>query len=370
MTIAGKGYYLWQIRQVQNGDPSAITAKALEAGLTHILIKIADGASWIYNYDYATKTDLVPPVRDALRSAGVKVWGWHYIWGNDPVGEARMAINRMRTLKLDGYVIDAEAEFKDPSKKNAAIRFMTDLKAGLTDVPIGFSSYRYPKLHPEVPYDIFLKGCDYAMPQVYFEQAHNPEDQLARCAEQYYALKNARPLVPTGPTYQHGDWRPSADEIDRFMGKAKAMGLEGVNFWAIDFASQPAMADLWKVVSDFKWSNEPPPTDVPERWIDLMNRRDAGAVAGLYTDRAAHVTGTRTIVGRDLVEAWYTALFNKILPKGNFKMTGKSINGRSRHVTWTATSDNGSVLDGNDTLGLQDGQIQYHYTYFNVTPKA
>jgi hypothetical protein len=368
MNIAGKGFYLWQIRQVERGDPTAIVARALSAGLTHVLIKIADGASWVYNYDYATKTDLVPPVRDALRSAGIKVWGWHYIWGNDPAGEARMAINRMRGLKLDGYVIDAEAEFKDPSKKNAAVRFMSDLKDGLTDVPIGFSSYRYPKLHPEVPYDIFLAGCDYAMPQVYFEQSHDPEDQLARSAEQYYALKNARPLIPTGPTYQHAGWRPTADEIDQFLRKAKGMGLQGVNFWAFDFASRPEMADLWKSVSDFKWSGEPPPVDVPERWIELMNRGNAGDMADLYTNRAAHVTGARTIVGRDLVKAWYKALFKKILPKGKFAMTGKSISGFSRHVTWTATSEAGSVLDGNDTLGLQDGRILYHYSYFTVTP--
>jgi hypothetical protein len=370
MTIAGKGYYLWQVRQVEKGDPSGIVARALDAGLTHVLIKIADGASWIYNYDYATRTDLVPPVRDALRSAGIKVWGWHYISGNDPAGEARMAINRMNALKLDGYVIDAEAEFKDPAKKSAAIRFMNDIRAGLTDVPIGFSSYRFPRLHPEVPYDVFLQGCDYAMPQVYFEQAHNPEEQLARSAEEYYALKNARPLIPTGPTYQHGDWRPSPDEIERFMHKAKAMGLDGVNFWAFDFASRPDLADLWKVVADFKWSGDPPPADIPERWIDLMNRGDAGAVASLYTDRAAHVSGARTIVGRDLVEAWYQELFSKILPQAKFTMTGKSITGRSRHVTWTASSKAGSVFDGNDTLGLQDGRIQYHFTYFTITPPA
>jgi hypothetical protein len=370
MNIAGKGYYLWQIRQVEKGDPSAIVAKALEAGLTHVLIKIADGASWKYNYDYTTKTDLVPPVRDALRSAGIKVWGWHYVWGNDPAGEARLAISRMQELNLDGYVIDAEAEFKDPAKRSAAVRFMSDLKDGALGVPIGFSSYRYPKLHPEVPYDVFLQGADYAMPQVYFEQAHNPEDQLALSAEQYLGLKNARPVVPTGPTYHHDDWQPSADEIQRFMGKAKAMGLEGVNFWAIDFATRPELADLWKTVSDFKWSADPPPADVPERWIEAMNERDAGAVAALYTDRAAHVTGASTIVGRDLVQVWYKTLFKQILPKAKFEMTGKSINGRSRHVTWTATSKAGSVLDGNDTMGLQDGKILYHYTYFNITPNA
>ncbi len=101
-----------------------------------------------------------------------------------------------------------------------------------------------------------------------------------------------------------------------------------------------------------------------------MNQRDAGAVAALYTDRAAHVTGASTIVGRDLVKVWYKTLFKQILPKGKFTMTGKTINGRSRHVIWTAESKAGSVLDGNDTLGLQDGKILYHYTYFTVTPSA
>jgi len=370
MTIAGKGYYLWKIPQVARGDPSAIVARALEAGLTHVLIKIADGPSWVYNYDYATKTDLVPPVRDALQSAGIKVWGWHYIWGDDPVGEARLAVNRVRSLNLDGYVIDAESQFKDPDKKSAAERFMRDLKSGLTGIPIGFSSYRYPRLHPEVPYDIFLQGCDYALPQVYFELAHNPEEQLAMSVEQYYALKNARPIVPTGPTYHHNGWRPSADEVERFMHKAKAMGLEGVNFWSMDFATQDSMADLWRTVAGFQWSKDPPPADMPERLVELLNQRDAGQVAALYTDRAAHVTGARTIVGRELIEAWYKALFKKLLPKARFEMTSKSISGRSRHVTWKASSDNGSVSDGNDTLGLQDGLIQYHYTYFTITHPA
>ena len=46
------------------------------------------------------------------------------------------------------------------------------------------------------------------MPQVYFEFAHNPEEQLERSVAQYAALKPARPILVTGPTYNHNAWRP------------------------------------------------------------------------------------------------------------------------------------------------------------------
>ena len=81
MTIRGKGYYLWKIPQVMGGDPRAIAEKAADAGLSHVLIKIADGFDWVYNYDKETETDLIPAVRDALRQVGISVWGWHYVRG-------------------------------------------------------------------------------------------------------------------------------------------------------------------------------------------------------------------------------------------------------------------------------------------------
>jgi hypothetical protein len=35
-----------------------------------------------------------------------------------------------------------------------------------------------------------------------------------------------------------------------------------------------------------------------------------------------------------------------------------------------ASGLSGGVVDGDDTLGLRDGLIQYHYTHFNITPPA
>jgi hypothetical protein len=367
MTLYGKGYYLWQIPKVLGGDPQAITARAVEAGLSHVLIKIADGATWAYNYDYDRRVDLIPPVRDALRSAGISVLGWHYVRGDDPIGEARIAVDRMKALGLDGYVIDAEIEYRNPAKKVAASRYMQDLRKGLKKTPISLSSYRYPQIHRGFPFETFLERCEYAMPQVYFEQAHNPEEQLDRTLAQYMAFKNARPVIPTGPTYSHAGWRASGDEIRRFMVHAKSLGLSAVNFWAYDFAIKPSFDELWDVVRDFKWKHSPPIADMPERLIGRLNQHDTDLIAGLYLENAAHVTGARTVVGRGPVKQWYQVLLKQLLPKAKFTMTGKSGTGSSRHFTWTAESDTGKVFDGNDTLGLRNGRIQYHYTYFTIT---
>ena len=50
--LEGKGFYIWKIHNCEGGDPWAITRKAQEARLTHLLIKIADGPR-AYNVDLA-----------------------------------------------------------------------------------------------------------------------------------------------------------------------------------------------------------------------------------------------------------------------------------------------------------------------------
>ncbi len=108
MTLLGKGYYIWQIWNCEGGDPVAIASKAKSAGLSHVLVKIADGIL-LYNVDKNSKQDLVPPLIEACRREGIQVWGWHYIRGNNPVGEARIAVQRSLALGVDGYVIGAWA---------------------------------------------------------------------------------------------------------------------------------------------------------------------------------------------------------------------------------------------------------------------
>jgi hypothetical protein len=42
LTLQGKGFYLWQIIRTEAGNVNAIANVAAQAGLTHVLVKIAD----------------------------------------------------------------------------------------------------------------------------------------------------------------------------------------------------------------------------------------------------------------------------------------------------------------------------------------
>ena len=41
--LTGKGIYIWQVQECENGDVAQIALQAREAGLRHVLVKVADG---------------------------------------------------------------------------------------------------------------------------------------------------------------------------------------------------------------------------------------------------------------------------------------------------------------------------------------
>ena len=43
MDLLGKGMMIWIVSRCENGNPEAIAKTAQAAGLTHVLIKIANG---------------------------------------------------------------------------------------------------------------------------------------------------------------------------------------------------------------------------------------------------------------------------------------------------------------------------------------
>lgn len=364
MALSGKGFYLWQIPRCEGGDASRIAARAAAVGLTHVLIKIADAGS-AYNIDNNGR-DLVPPVVSALHARGIQAWGWHYVYGYDPVVEARVAVARTLALQLDGYVIDAEVQYELAGRAAVAQTFCRELRSGLGNLPVALSSFRFPTVHKSFPWSTFLQYCDYNFPQVYWEQAHNGPDQLTRCVNEFKNISPFRPIIPTGPAYANNGWRPAASELTAFMQRALELQLTGANFWSWDYSTKSAYLDLWNAVANFPWPSGPT-ADIAERLVASWNTHDPNRVLALYHDNAAQVTSARTVVGSTAVADWYTDIFSNRLPGAVFRITGHSGAGNSRHFSWTASSPAGNVLDGNDSLGLRDGKVQYHYTYFTIT---
>lgn len=367
MTVAGKGIFTWKLPRCERGDVVVIASTAKSANLSHVLVKIADGII-AYKGDWGSTVDQVPAVVDALHAQGIQAWGWHYVYGDDPSGEARIAIQRIRQLQVDAYVIDAEAEYKKPGRRAAASRFMAELRSALPDFPIALSSYRYPSLHPQLPWKEFLEKCDYNMPQVYWMQAHNPGAQLARCLREFQAMTPYRTIIPTGAAFREHGWQPTAGEILEFLNTAKNSNLPAVNFWEWSQARSGVISGAWETIRDFSWVGEPPPQDICQQLVSALNRHDPDLMVKFYTPSAVHVTSARTVQGSEAIRRWYKMLFSQLLPNASFTLTGFSGTGSSRHFTWTAASSTEMVQNGNDTLGLLNGKIAYHYNFFTVTP--
>lgn len=364
MSLEGKGFFIWKVPNCEGGNPSAIAAAAKAAGFTHVLLKIADG-TYAYNLDKTTKTDLLPPVVQALRSNGLKVWGWHYVYGSNPIGEANMAIQRLQELELEGYVIDAEIEYKQPGRAAVAKRFMEKLRASLPGLPMALSSYRFPSFHRQLPWSVFLEYVDYNMPQVYWEQNHNAEANLRRCLREFQAMQPFRPIFPTGPAYKTGGWRPTPADTIEFLNTARELQLKGANFFSWDECRRD-VPEIWETVAGYQWNAPLPVSDISDLLLAALNSHDLDKIVSLYLPDAVHITFARAIQGSQAIRTWYNTLFHQTLPSASFKITGVTGTGNSRHISWTATSSRGNITNGSDSIGLLDGKIAYHYSNFSI----
>ena len=359
MAPEGKGFYIWKIPSCEGGDIEKIAYTAHRAGLTHVLVKIANGI-YDYNYDSATKEDLIGPLAEELLKKDIKVWGWHYVFGDLPKDEAKAAIRQIEKLPLAGYVIDAEGDYK--GKYTPCRIFMNELRDALPDFPMALSSYRYPQYHNDLPWNDFLSKCDINMPQVYWEQAHNPDEQLEKSLAQFQALTTFRPIVPTGAAYGGSGWYPTSQDILKFMNKAVELGFTGVNFWSWDYC-RLKLPEIWDTIAAFEWPGAAnPPLDIIETLVEAWNARNITNIVNLYTPDAIHINADRTIQGHAALQTWLNKFLNLEYQNAVFDVIELSGEDPTRYFTWEVTLSDGTVKSGSDTIGISEGKIIYHYS--------
>lgn len=272
--IVGKGMFIWNVWNTEGGDVAKALEVAKSAGLNHILVKIADG---VLAFNVRDGRDYAAEFAHAFKQEGLAVFGWQYVYGQNPEKEAEVAIRRIHECGVDGFVVDAEAEYKNKPKQ--AEQYMTKLRVALgSGFPIGLSSYRFPNLHREFPFNAFLKYCDLNLPQVYWMQAHNPRQQLESCLSQYrQTWLFQRPIVPTGAAFQEHGWRPTAKEIYEFL-DAAAKYCAGANFWVWEHARR--YGDLWLAIQNYEWGNSEMNGLSLKVVAPRVNIRDRASVSG------------------------------------------------------------------------------------------
>lgn len=271
--LSGKGMFYWIVKSLFNNDPNKIDNAQIvewcqELNLSHIEFKVAEG-TWKYNLRPPNWLDnIMPPLVKTLQKAGFEVVGYQYIYGKYPEAEADCALERVHTLGLDGFVINAEQEYRDRADRyTAATRYMNRLVPAV-GVPVYLCSYRFPQIHHTFPWDQFLEKSDAHMPQVYWAGAHNPAEQLRVSISQLTAKANL-PVIPVGSAYTEHGWTPTIAELDEFYTACVQSKVPAMTWWEIWRARD---CGFWPTITTQKWYTEPVDPPQPPPFLTLEER--------------------------------------------------------------------------------------------------
>ena len=220
----GNGMWIWYLSKSHGGDPAAIAAQARAHGVSTVFVKSADGSgAW---------SQFSAEAVAALKAQGLKVCGWQFVYGDNPVGEATAAAVAAQN-GADCFVIDAEGAYE--GKYAQAQRYMTKLRELVgPDYPIGLTSFPYVDFHPGLPFSVFMApgGASFNLPQVYWKTIGDSVDEsLAHTYTWNVPYETA--LFPLGQTYD----QPRAADILRFRELSQGYGARGVSWWVWQFAT-------------------------------------------------------------------------------------------------------------------------------------
>src|SRR5215213_3292689 len=95
--------WIWYLSKSEGGSPTAIAAHAARHGVRTVFVKSADGSD-VWSQFSSTAVA-------ALKATGLRVCGWQFVYGRDPIGEA-LAAAAAKDAGADCFVIDAESSYQ------------------------------------------------------------------------------------------------------------------------------------------------------------------------------------------------------------------------------------------------------------------
>jgi len=267
----GKGLYVWTIK----GQPDHFAEEYKSLGISWIAVKVCDGVN-SFNLRSLPgggwADDILGPFIDICRDAGIKVGGWGYVYGFNPLDEADKARQRIEKYDLDFFLIDAEMEYM--GKHSQASQYSQLLRKLVPNVPLALSSYRFPESFPKFPFAEFLQHCDFNAPQVYWNEGKSIRE-LQTCDDQYAKIK-LLPMIPAGRAYfGEGFPMPTPAEIVGFLDTACKDEMKGAFFWSADFLwhrlHKNKMKPIRDAIRDYEWEvYEPEPEPEPPQDEDYF----------------------------------------------------------------------------------------------------
>jgi len=231
--LRGDAMWIWQLPQSDGGNLDAIAARARAAGMATVYVKSSDAANaW---------KQFTPALVAALHARGLRVCAWQFVYGADPIGEARAGAVAV-AKGADCLIIDAETRYE--GRYAAAQRYMQALRLAVgPDYPLGMTSFPYVDYHPRFPYSVFLgPGAAQAnLPQVYWKAINGTVDAVSAktfAQNRVYAT----PIAPVGQAYD----APRPADLRRFRAIWAGYGSDGLSWWSW----QSASSMTWNVLAE------------------------------------------------------------------------------------------------------------------------
>jgi len=227
----GDGMWIWYVNQSSGGTAASIARRAQASGIETLFIKSSDGRRYWSQFN----TSFV----NELKSYGLHVCGWQYVYGRNPSAEAKVGGMAVKN-GAECLVIDAEAEYE--GRYAAASTYMRKLRAYAgQDFPIGLAGFPYVDYHPGYPYSVFLGpgGAQFNVPQMYWKAIGVSVDRIYSHTYTYNEIYG-RPIFPLGQTYM----APRRSEILRFRDMASAYGATGISWWSWQATTSTGWATL------------------------------------------------------------------------------------------------------------------------------
>lgn len=264
----GKGDWIWRM----DAAMAAVGVSTVQGlidflkarKLQWITVKCGDGGSIWSQFN----TDLI----QRARAAGLKIFGWAYVYGNNVQGEINVALNAL-SLGADGFIIDAEAEYERlPNNAAVAEQYCQAIRAAYPNRFLAHAPFPIISYHRAFPYVTFGKYCDAVMPQAYWyaigvSPTYMVEWMNREWRSWHSSLSGAdtnaiKPLAPIGQGWDAlapGEITAFVRALKTNTPSASPGGYNGVSFWscqhhtpamwqeieAVTIGPQP---ELWPVV--------------------------------------------------------------------------------------------------------------------------
>jgi hypothetical protein len=226
-----QGMWIWYVSRSEGGSIPRIIARAKQAGIGTVYVKAGDAGS-VWSQFNST-------LIEALHAGGLDVCAWQFVYGEQPLAEARAAAVAVGR-GADCFVIDAEGHYE--GRYAAADRYVRALRARIgADYPVSLAGFPYVDYHPSFPYSVFFGpgGATYNQPQMYWKTIGTS----VRAVYEHTYLFNRlwdHPIYPLGQTYAG----PGRKSVMRFRRFAESYSGLAPSWWSW----QETTGGLWQAL--------------------------------------------------------------------------------------------------------------------------